>query len=82
MKWTIIEDIQGLPPESRAGHSSAVLPSGNQIIFYGGWNTACQFSDMHMFNIETLEWQDLEIANKDPRWNHIGIMVEAIPSWK
>jgi len=52
------------------------------MIIYGGWNASVQFTDMHIFDIETLEWCDLEIANNLPRWNHVSRMVEAIPSWK
>jgi len=30
----------------------------------------------------TLEWEETELGNGLPRWNHFSIMVEAIPSWK
>jgi len=30
----------------------------------------------------TLEWEETEIPNGVPRWNHCSIMVAAIPSWK
>jgi len=31
---------------------------------------------------ETLEWEETEIPNGQPRWNMSSVMVEAIPSWK
>ena len=55
---------------------------GNMLYVYGGWNSESQFTNTIRYNLETSEWYDPDIYNDLPRWNHCGIMVEAIPSWK
>jgi dynein heavy chain len=41
-----------------------------------------QFSDIQYFNLATKEWTNPDIFNEVPRWNHSGVLVEAIPTWK
>ena len=54
----------------------------NKLYIYGGWNSENQFTNTITFNLDTKEFYDPDIYNEMPRWNHSGIMVEAIPSWK
>jgi dynein heavy chain len=67
-------------PEPRGGHS--MFADGNTVFIYGGWNSEMQYSNVIMYNIETNEWSDPDIYNEIPRWNHSGILVNAIPSKK
>ena len=55
---------------------------GRKLYIYGGWNSENQFTNTITYNLDTNEWYDPDIYNETPRWNHCGIMVEAIPSWK
>lgn len=67
-------------PEGRGGLS--LFASDNKIYIYGGWNQEMQYSNIVFFNLETKEWTDPDIFNEVPRWNHSGVLVEAIPTWK
>ena len=78
-KWTEIEP-ENNPPEGRGGHTSFIL--GTKLYVYGGWNSNNQFENAIQFDLETKQWSDPDVYMQMPRWNHAGIMVEAIPSWK
>jgi len=40
------------------------------------------FNNVLVFDLATNEWSDPDIdTNGVPRWNHSGILVEAIPNW-
>jgi len=78
-KWDKIEPANN-PPEGRGGHT--MFSVNGMLYVYGGWNSESQFTNTIRFNLETKEWYDPDIYNDLPRWNHCGIMVEAIPSWK
>jgi len=41
-----------------------------------------QYNNVHVFDLERLEWSDPDIYNGIPRWNHSSLLVEAIPTWK
>ena len=79
-EWTKLEP-NGLKPEPRGGHTAAVLPN-DRILYYGGWSTHSQYANMFIYDIKKNEWIDPEIQYDIPRWNHSGVMVFAIPSWK
>ena len=78
-KWEKIEPANN-PPEGRGGHT--MFSVGRMLYVYGGWNSESQFTNTIRYNLDTNEWYDPDIYNDLPRWNHCGIMVEAIPSWK
>jgi len=68
------------PPDGRGGLS--LFASDGNIYIYGGWNQEMQYNDIQFFNLETKEWTSPDIFNEVPRWNHSGVLVEAIPTWK
>lgn len=78
-QWERIEPANN-PPEGRGGHT--MFSVGHKLYVYGGWNSESQFTNTITFDLLTKEWYDPDIYNETPRWNHCGIMVEAIPSWK
>lgn len=78
-QWEKIEPANN-PPEGRGGHT--MFSVGTKLYVYGGWNSESQFTNTITFDLVTKEWYDPDIYNETPRWNHCGIMVEAIPSWK
>ena len=67
-------------PDGRGGLS--LFASVGKIYIYGGWNQEMQFSNIMFYDIESKEWNDPDIFNGVPRWNHSGVLVEAIPTWK
>lgn len=80
--WEKIEIVvgQSVPPEGRGGHT--LFAFNDKLWAYGGWNSETQFHNVIVFDLHTREWNDPDIYNGIPRWNHSAIMVEAIPSWK
>ena len=52
------------------------------MIIYGGWSQTSQISDVFIYDIKNNTWVDPELSHETPRWNHVAIMVSAIPSWK
>lgn len=78
-KWEQIKPLNN-PPEGRGGHS--LFASDQKIYIYGGWNAECQYNNILIFDLEKHEWNDPDIYNEIPRWNHSSCLVEAIPSWK
>lgn len=78
-KWEKLEPANN-PPEGRGGHT--MFSVGRKLYIYGGWNSENQFTNTITYDLITNEWYDPDIYNETPRWNHCGIMVEAIPSWK
>lgn len=87
-EWERIAVVGKLQP--RCGHTTGIMPDGKTIILYGGWNSSEQFTDIFMLDTvklneaetPTLEWEETELGNGIPRWNHCSLMVAAIPSWK
>jgi len=77
--WEKLEGINNAP-EGRGGHS--LFPNNGKLYVYGGWNCEMQYTNICIFDLEKKEWSDPDIFNGIPRWNHSGILVEAIPTWK
>ena len=77
--WAKIE-YKNNGPEGRGGHS--IFASDEKIYIYGGWNSEMQFTNIFIFDLEKLEWNDSDVSNGVPRWNHGSILVEAIPTRK
>jgi dynein heavy chain len=40
------------------------------------------FNNMWYMDLNTREWHDCDLLYDVPRWNHSGVLVEAIPTWK
>ena len=80
--WEYMEAVQGLQPLplGRGGHS--IFCADGKLYSYGGWNAEITYNQTICFDLATREWNDPDIYNDVPRWNHSAIMVEAIPSWK
>lgn len=78
-KWKKVEP-NGAEPQPRQGHKTCIIKT--KLLVYGGWSSETQFADAFVFDTETNDWTDLDIAYQIPRWNHCSILVEAIPSWK
>lgn len=67
-------------PEGRGGHT--LFAYDDKLYAYGGWNSETQYNNLILWDMHTKEWTDPDIYNDVSRWNHSGIMVEAIPTWK
>jgi dynein heavy chain len=55
----------------------------NQLLVYGGWNQMTSYNNMLAYKFDKKEWVGGDISVEDVyRWNHCGLEVEAVPSWK
>ena len=75
----------GSTPKDRSGHKSVAFDS--KLYVMGGWNTADQFDDVHVLDITTLSWSQIDTAcgphNWGPkRWNFAAVAAYAVPQWK
>lgn len=77
-----LENIEGVGPFPRGGHSAALLANDDKIIIFGGWSNTTQFADLWIFDILNNTWVETEVTHEIPRWYHSGLIVPAIPSWK
>ncbi|MBA0845551.1 hypothetical protein Goarm_022227, partial [Gossypium armourianum] len=66
----------GVPPSPRSGHAAAVHAERYLLIFGGGSHATC-FNDLHVLDLQTMEWsrptQQGEIPV--PRAGHAGVTV-------
>ncbi|KAF9669935.1 hypothetical protein SADUNF_Sadunf13G0016400 [Salix dunnii] len=66
----------GVPPSPRSDHTAAVHAERYVLIFGGGSHATC-FNDLHVFDLQTMEWtrptQQGEIPT--PRAGHAGVIV-------
>lgn len=72
-------------PDGRGGCSvfaKSEEEAADKIFVYGGWNSEKQFNEIWMIDLGKKEWTDCDIFNGVPRWNHSGLLIEAIPTWK
>ena len=68
-------------PENRTGHTMFCYEKS--LYIYGGWNTVVSFNNAIKYDIEKNEWSSTNIIEeRHPVWNHCGLEVEAVPSWK
>src|SRR4051812_19394987 len=55
----------------------------NKIYIYGGWNQNTTYNNMIIYDPSADAWENTNIALESIyRWNHCGIEVDAVPSWK
>jgi dynein heavy chain len=53
------------------------------IFIYGGWNYITSFNSTIRYDIAKDEWQNTNLIDESFFvWNHCGLEVEAVPSWK
>lgn len=56
-KWRVIDDVKGVAPSPRYGHSAVYIPEWEAMLVFGGYDsigTAC--NDLHAFNVRTHTW--------------------------
>lgn len=78
-KWTEVI-TEGEKPEPRSGHQACLVDK--QLFILGGWNSAKQFDDIHILNIDTSTWSCAEAKLDTPTWNHAAVSVQSVPNWK
>ncbi|KAK4476702.1 hypothetical protein RD792_015862 [Penstemon davidsonii] len=75
MTWDEIDTL-GVPPSPRSDHAAAVHADHYLLIFGGGSHATC-FNDLHVLDLQTMEWsrptQQGEIPS--PRAGHAGVTV-------
>ncbi|KAJ6384523.1 hypothetical protein OIU78_027765 [Salix suchowensis] len=75
MTWDEIDAV-GVPPSPRSDHTAAVHAERYVLIFGGGSHATC-FNDLHVLDLQTMEWtrptQQGEIPT--PRAGHAGVTV-------
>ncbi|GMJ11776.1 acyl-CoA binding protein 4 [Hibiscus trionum] len=75
MSWDKIDAV-GVPPLPRADHTAAVHAERYLLIFGGSSHATC-FNDLHVFDLQAMEWsrptQQGEIPT--PRAGHAGVTV-------
>ncbi|XP_073065955.1 acyl-CoA-binding domain-containing protein 4-like isoform X3 [Primulina eburnea] len=75
MTWDEMDTV-GLPPSPRSDHAAAVHADRYLLVFGGGSHATC-FNDLHVLDLQTMEWsrptQQGEIPS--PRAGHAGVTV-------
>uniref|UniRef100_A0A0D6R7M9 ACB domain-containing protein n=1 Tax=Araucaria cunninghamii TaxID=56994 RepID=A0A0D6R7M9_ARACU len=73
MTWDAIEPI-GTPPSPRSDHTAAVHADKYLLIFGGGSHSTC-FSDLHVLDLQTMEWSQPKMQGTlpTPRAGHAGV---------
>ncbi|KAG8390998.1 hypothetical protein BUALT_Bualt01G0142300 [Buddleja alternifolia] len=75
MTWDEMDTV-GVPPSPRSDHAAAVHADRYLLIFGGGSHATC-FNDLHVLDLQTMEWsrpiQQGEIPS--PRAGHVGVTV-------
>ncbi|CAA0823222.1 Acyl-CoA-binding domain-containing protein 4 [Striga hermonthica] len=75
MTWDEMEMV-GVPPSPRSDHTAAVHADRYLLIFGGGSHATC-FNDLHVLDLQTMEWsrptQQGEIPS--PRAGHAGVTI-------
>ncbi|KAL6531334.1 acyl-CoA-binding domain-containing protein 4 [Orobanche minor] len=75
MTWDEMDTV-GVPPSPRSDHAAAVHADRYLLIFGGGSHATC-FNDLHVLDIQTMEWsrpmQQGEIPS--PRAGHAGVTI-------
>ncbi|XP_051185290.1 acyl-CoA-binding domain-containing protein 6 [Lolium perenne] len=73
MTWDEFEST-GTPPSPRSEHAAACYADRYLFIFGGGSHSTC-FSDLHLLDVETMEWSrpDHHGITPEPRAGHAGV---------
>lgn len=75
LTWNIVETIQ-TPPSPRFDHTAAVH-ANRYLQIFGGCSHSIFFNDLHVLDLETLEWSQPQIQGDlvSPRAGHAGVSI-------
>ncbi|OVA04317.1 hypothetical protein BVC80_1395g24 [Macleaya cordata] len=75
MTWDDIDAV-GVPPSPRSDHAAAVHAERYLLIFGGGSHATC-FNDLHVLDLDTMEWSRpiQQGSIPSPRAGHAGVTV-------
>ncbi|ESW19030.1 hypothetical protein PHAVU_006G090700 [Phaseolus vulgaris] len=75
MTWDEIDAV-GVPPSPRSDHTAAVHVERYLLIFGGGSHATC-FNDLHVLDLQTMEWSHPTQLGEipTPRAGHAGVTV-------
>ncbi|KAI3809226.1 hypothetical protein L1987_25196 [Smallanthus sonchifolius] len=76
MTWNIAETIQ-TPPAPRFDHT-ATVHANRYLQIFGGCTHSVFFNDLHVLDLETLEWSQPQIQGDvvSPRAGHAGVSID------
>ncbi|XP_058077218.1 acyl-CoA-binding domain-containing protein 6 isoform X2 [Magnolia sinica] len=76
MRWDIVQTTQ-TPPAPRFDHTTAIHAERYLLIFGGGSHSTC-FSDLHVLDLETMEWSQPQIQGEEvtARAGHAGATID------
>lgn len=76
MTWNVVETMQ-TPPAPRFDHTAAVHGE-RYLLIYGGCSHSIFFNDLHVLDLETMEWSQPQIQGDfvTPRAGHDGVTVD------
>ncbi|KAL4576805.1 hypothetical protein LXL04_012905 [Taraxacum kok-saghyz] len=74
--WTVLETIQ-TPPSPRFDHTAAVH-ANRYLLIFGGCSHSMFFNDLHVLDLETLEWSNPQIQGDlvSPRAGHAAVSID------
>ncbi|KAL8028892.1 hypothetical protein ABFX02_14G191900 [Erythranthe guttata] len=75
MTWDEMDSV-GVPPSPRSDHAAAVH-AGRYLLIFGGGSHATCFNDLHVLDLQTMEWSrpTQQGAIPSPRAGHAGVAV-------
>lgn len=75
LTWEEIDAV-GIPPSPRSDHTAAVHAERYLLIFGGGSHATC-FSDLHVLDLQTMEWSQPSQQGilPTPRSGHAGVTI-------
>lgn len=76
MSWSDLETTQ-TTPAPRFDHTAAVH-AGRYLLIFGGCSHSVFFSDLHVLDLETMEWSQPEVQGEivAPRAGHAGVTID------
>ncbi|KAI7730064.1 hypothetical protein M8C21_020015 [Ambrosia artemisiifolia] len=76
MIWNVAETTK-IPPAPRCDHTAAVHVD-RYFLIYGGCSHSTFFNDLHVLDLETLEWSQPQIQGDlvSPRAGHAGVSID------
>ncbi|MFS8012389.1 putative galactose oxidase/kelch, beta-propeller, kelch-type beta propeller [Helianthus anomalus] len=76
MTWNVAETIQ-TPPAPRFDHT-ATVHANRYLQIYGGCTHSIFFNDLHVLDLETLEWSQPQVQGDvvSPRAGHAGVSID------
>lgn len=71
--WEVTTTVSGDIPEAREGHIAVLV--GKFMYIHGGSSLTEVLNDVYKLNMQTLEWQEVEMGGKaDARAYHAGVL--------